>query len=185
MLLRYSDFLRENVEVYQTDDPSLASRKNLLNDLEKQSKEFLQKRIELDNIYITYKDEGDLINKLSARGFIKKTGNKKNIEFENPLLSIYSGASQKSRTLKDIEKSIEELKGRLKDKNDYLQKNPNSKESVGSEIETLNKELEEKNKQIQKISNEIVQIQRVSNERLKEITKNFKDTNRQVRSELK
>ncbi len=77
MLLRYSDFLRENVEVYQTDDPSLASRKNLLNDLEKQSKEFLQKRIELDNIYITYKDEGDLINKLSARGFIKKTGNKK------------------------------------------------------------------------------------------------------------
>jgi len=185
MLLKYSEFLRENVEVYQTDDPSLASRKNLLNDLEKQSKEFLQKRIELDNIYLTYKDEGDLINKLSARGFIKKTGDKKNIEFENPILSIYSGASQKTRNLKDIEKSVEELKGKLKEKNDYLQKNPNSKESVGGEIETLNKELEEKKKQVENISKQIVEIQRVSNQRLKEITKSFNDTNKQVRSDLK
>ena len=182
MILKYSKFISEKIEVSQTDSPGLASQKNYLNDLEKNTKEFLQKRIELDNIYMTYKDEGDLINKLAARGFIQKTGNKKKLEFLNPLFSVYSGASEKSRTLKDLEKSIEELGLKIKEKNDYLQKNPNSKESVGGEVETLNKELDEKNKQLQRLSKEIVEIQRVANERLKEMTNNFKDTNRQVRS---
>ena len=185
MIYKYNQFLKEKIEIIQTDSPSLASQKNKLNDLEKHTKEFLQKKTDLENIYLTYTDEGDLINKLSARGFIKKTGNKKQIEFENPLFSVFSSACEKTRTLKDLEKSVEELGEKLKDKNEYLQKNPSSKDSVGQEIESVRKDLGEKNKQIQKISTEIVQLQRISNQRLLDMQQDSKDTNRQVRSEIK
>ena len=105
MIKNYKSFVNELYNVYQNDPTELASQKLHANDMEKHIKEFLTKKTNLDNIYVTYKDEKDLISKLSAQKFIEQnTSDKKKIKFLNPLIGLYAQAAEKKRELRNIEK---------------------------------------------------------------------------------
>ena len=166
MIKKYSDFINETYFPEQTDSPEIASDMNKFNDIESQIKDFGKYKVVISNIYMTYTDEGDLINKLAAQKFIEKTEDKKKIKFENPVLGIWAQSCEKRRTLKDMDDQIKKWQEDIKNEEDNIKNNPSSKESGTENIKLTEDRIRLKNQEIAKRQMEISDLEKSSMDKL-------------------
>ena len=174
MIKKYSEFILELYQPEQSDPPEIASDINRISDLDKTIKDFEKSKVDINNIYLTYKDEIDLINKLSARNFIeKKTSDKKQIKFLNPLLSLWAQSCQKRRDLSSIDASIKKDELEVKNQKDNLNANPSMKDSINANIKSYTDRINTKKQDILKLQKEIIDLEKTTRDNLKEIKDEF------------
>ena len=170
MIKKYLNFLETYIPE-QTDAPEIASDMNTFNASEDQVKEFDTKKITISNIYLTYKDEKDLIDKLVSQKFIDRAGDKKTIKFHNPLLGLWAQSCEKRRELKDIEDQMGKLNQSIKDEQENLKNNPSSADTVNANIKSTEDNITQKKQEITKKQTEILNIEKLAKDKLKQ----FKD----------
>ena len=186
IITKFNTFLKEKISVVNTDSPSIISSVNRLNDMESHIKEFNSKRVEIENIYITAKDETSLIDNLKARGYINPTTNKSQMVFKNPLLGKYATICGLKKKISDLEKEQGEVDGSIKDKESQMGANPSLKDTITQDIKTKKTDVENIKRRIGEIKAECDRLERLTMKDLQEmknqLVSGLKDV-RQVRSE--
>ena len=168
LIKKYKQFLETYIPD-QTDAPEITSDMNRFNGSESQIKEFGTKKVTINNIYMTYKDEKDLIDKLVAQKFIDRTGNKKTIQFNNPLLGLWAQSCDKRRELKDMEDQISKWDQSIKDEQDNLKNNPSSADVVNANIKLTEDKISQKKQEVAKKQTEILNLEKLANDKLKQL----------------
>lgn len=174
MIKRFKEWINETYYADSTDAPEIASDMNRFNDLETQIKDFDRYRLTITNIYNTYKDEKDLINKLAAQKFIQKTENKKKMKFQNPILTLWAQSCEKRRELKDIDDQIKKWQEDIKNEEENIKNNPSSKESGQANIKLIQDKIKQKNIDLSKKQVEIVNLEKSAKDRLKSMQEDLK-----------
>ncbi len=177
LIKKYKTFINEVYLPTQSEAPEVASQMNTFNDKEKMIRDFMKDKVTISNIYMQYKDEVDLINKLSARKFIeKKTQNKKQIKFNNELLAIWAESCDKRRDLKNLEDSITKIEGDISTSKENMAGNPGLQQSEQESIDRNNEKIVEKKAKIEQLKKEIMDLERNTQERLEDIKKDLKQS---------
>lgn len=167
---KYTQFVRETYQATQGDAPEIASQMNTYNSKEKLIKDFEIHKVDVNNIYMTYKDEADLINKLAARNLIeKKTTNKKEIKFTNELLAIWAQSCEKRRDLLNIQESIEKLNQDNSDRQENIKNNPSLKDSEQESIKTNTDTISSKKQEIAQLQKEILNLEKEAKDKLNKL----------------
>ncbi len=170
MIKKYKEFINELYTIDQRDPTELASDKTYFNKAESDIKEFLNKKTTLDNIYITYKDEKDLIAKLAAQKFIPvNTGDKKKIMFTNPLIGLYADAAEKKRELRSIEDELTTQTNSLNQTKIAITQNPDAAESLKDDESHTQSKISDLNTRISQLKSDITTLERNSRDKLKEM----------------
>lgn len=167
MIKQFDQFINELYNAQSTDPPQIASDMNRYNDLENQIKDFDRLKVTVNNIYMTYKDEKDLINKLSAQKLIDKTDNKKKMKFHNPVLAIWAQSCEKRRDLKELQDQIKNWKTNISDDQSNIKANPSSKDSLSANIKLVEDKIRQKNQDISKLQIEIANLEKIAKDKLK------------------
>lgn len=184
MILRYNSFIAEKIEVTQTDTAGLASKKNYLNDIEVHIKEFPTKKTQLERIYTGYTDDQNLLQLLKNSGFIDRTiTNPREIEFLNPLFTIYYRACEKMRQLNALQKSIDDTKSNVSEKEKTLQSD-NSQTNLQMDITQLNDQLKEKLRQLDTYKSDIKDIQEQTKKKLSQLSTELKQAIKDTRTSI-
>lgn len=171
MIKNYNKFISERFLPTQNDSPEMISKMNSFNKVEEDIKDFSSKKNTVYNIYMTYKDEKDLISKLKAQNLIKNAENKNKMSFTNPLLNIWAQSCQKRRRLKNIEDDIKKWEGDKSDQQSNIQTNPSMKDSLTSQIEVLDDKISTKKDEIVQLNQEIARLERQAKLKLEEMKK--------------
>jgi len=171
IITKFNTFLKEKMSVINTDSPSIISSVNKLNDMESHIKEFNSKRVEIENIYITAKDETSLIDNLKARGYINPTTNKSQMQFKNPLLGKYASICDLKKKISDLEKEQGEVDSSIKDKESQMGTNPSLKDSLTQDIKTKKTDVENIKRRIGEVKAECDRLERLTMKELQEMQK--------------
>lgn len=169
MIKKYLKFISETYFPDQTDAPEMSSDMNKFNDVESDIKDFDKYRVSISNIYMTYTDEKDLVNKLSAQKFIDKTDNKKKMKFHNPVLGLWAQSCEKRRELKDVDDQIKKWKEDIKNEEDNIKNNPSSKESGTANIKLIEDKIKQKTQDVTKKQMEIANLEKLAKDKLKSL----------------
>lgn len=168
-LKKFKPFV-EKYTIDQNDPTEFASDKTTFNQNENFVKEFLTKKVTLENIYATYKDEKDLTTKLFAQKFIPiNTSNKKKIQFINPLFGLYAQALEKERELKSLEDDLTSQQGTLSDRQTTMNQNPDTKDSLANDVQYTQSKISDITTNIARLKNEIVTLERNTQQKLKQM----------------
>lgn len=179
--MKYLKYYSEKFNIDQNDPAELASQKLYYNDMENHIKEFLTKKTNLDNIYTTYKDEKDLITKLSAQKFIEQnTSDKKKMKFLNPLIGLYAQAAEKKREMKNIESDISNQQQTISDRNGQISENPDAKDSLQQDIDYTTSKVNDLKSRLSKIKTEIVSLERSTEKKLREMKLSLADNKKRI-----
>jgi len=181
IITKYNLFLKEKISVVNTDSPSIASAANSINDIEKNIKEFNQKKVDLENIYITSTDEKNLIANLSARKFINPVSSKSQMHFLNPLLGKYSRVCDLKKQISDLEKEKGKIDDSTKDKQSQIGTNPTLKDSLTKDIQTKKTDIENIKRRISEIKLECDRLERLTMKELQEMQKNIQSGSKEVK----
>ena len=166
MIKKYNQFVNETYVPEQTDSPEITSDMNRFNDIESDIKNFDKYKAVISNIYMTYIDEKDLINKLSTQKFIQKGQDKSKIEFENPILGIWAQSCEKRRYLKDSDDQIKKWQEDIKNEQENIKNNPSSKESGMDNIKLIEDKIKLKSQEISKKQLEISNLEKLAKDKL-------------------
>lgn len=167
MVKYFQEFILELYNADKTDPPQIASDMNRYNELENQIKDFDRLKVTVNNIYMTYKDEKDLIDKLAAQKIIDKTDNKKKLKFHNPVLGIWAQSCDKRRDLKNLQDQIKDWKTDISDEQSNIKANPSSKDSLSASIKLTEDKIRQKTQDISKLQMEIVNLEKIAKDKLK------------------
>jgi hypothetical protein len=167
MIKYFQEFILELYNADKTDPPQIASDMNRYNELENQIKDFDRLKVTVNNIYMTYKDEKDLIDKLAAQKIIDKTDNKKKLKFHNPVLAIWAQSCDKRRDLKNLQDQIKDWKTDISDEQSNIKANPSSKDSLSANIKLTEDKIRQKTQYISKLQMEIVNLEKIAKDKLK------------------
>jgi len=168
-LKKFNPFV-EKYSIGQNDPADFASDKNTFNQTENFVKEFLVKKVTLENIYVTYRDEKDLITKLFAQKFIPvNTSDKKKVQFSNPLFGLYAQALEKKRQLKSLEDDLLSQQGTLADRQTTINQNPDTKDSLSNDVQYTQSKISDINNSISRLKNEVVTLERNTQQKLKQM----------------
>lgn len=180
MIKNYTVFVNEIYNVYQKDTPEMSSDKSHVNQVELFIKEFNAKKKTIDNIYVTYKDEKDLINKLYAQKFIpSNTNDRKKIKFINPLIGLYAESAKKKRELKSLEDDLKAQQDTLNDRNSQISGNPDLRNTLQDDINYSNERINSIKQDINRVKTEILALEKNTAFKLKEMKDDLvKDKNR-------
>lgn len=181
MIKNFKKFISEKVSVLDSDSPSIASKANSLNKLEDYIKEFNNKKIELQNIYMTSIDEKDLISKLSSRKYINQVNTKSQMNFENPLLAKFATVCDLRKQIVDLEKEIETIKKSIGEKESSIKTNPSSKDSLMDDIKSKRTDIDRLKTKIQDVKNEADRLERLTITSLQEMQNEIIKGTREVR----
>jgi septal ring factor EnvC (AmiA/AmiB activator) len=171
MILKFLEFINEKISVSTTDKPSIASDINNLNNLEGFIEEFNNKKTTLQNIYMTARDEKDLINKLSASQFIDSTTNKSQMKFKNPLLGKYSTSCDYNKQILDLENEQKEIEISVGEKQSQVGPNPTLRDSLTQDIQSKKTDISRIKARISEIKSESERIERLTMKDLEEMRK--------------
>lgn len=129
------------IQPNSADTTQVAADKNNMNATIQNVSEFNSRKANLTNIYMTYKDEKDLVNKLIAQKFINKGTKITDVVFINPLLGMWAQCAQKRRELQDLQNKINQENKTLTDTTNSLNNNPSSKETINQNNENDKKQI--------------------------------------------
>lgn len=144
----------------KTDSPTTSATMNQVNKLDDDIQEFNRKRITVSNIYATYTDERDLINKLSAQKFCNKVDSKMKIKFHNELIGIWAQACDKRRQLDDMNKEVKKIEGNMKDDSDNLSTGATSQDIFNQNTDLNKSKIDTYTKKAKQLEKEIVAIEK-------------------------
>jgi hypothetical protein len=180
MIKKFKDYILENYIAEPTDAPEIASDKNQFNNIQKQVEEYNKKKTIVTNIYLSYVNEVDLINKLSGQKLIDRTADKKSIKFYNPIIGLWAQSCQKQREVKDIKAEIEKLKGNIKDEETNIKMNPSSKESIQSTIDLINDKIKLKGTEINDKLSEINNLEKTTKDKIKSYVNDINTSKKRI-----
>ena len=167
MIKRYKDFIMgEGIVPTITDSPENISNINSMNQIEKDIKEFNSKKTLVTNIYLTYIDENDLINKLTSQKFIDSKS-RKDIKFHNHLKGMWAQVCSKRREINNINNEILKWEKEIQDSNSNIRSNPSSKESIESQISLLKERILLKKKELVEKNTEILNLEKIITDKIK------------------
>lgn len=157
------------------EKPEDISIKNNYENLSDNIKEYNSKKISLQTIYNSYKDNNDLISKLKSQKYIDGNGDK--IVFINPLLGLWAQVCSKNRELNDIELDYNNKTKEYTDKKTEYNKatSQETKNLINTQLQTMNVELTNTKKQIDDLKKEIDDAQKNADDRLKEMNDRLKE----------
>jgi len=179
-LKKYKYFI-EKYTIDQNDDPGFAADKTSFNKMENDIKEFLAKKVTIDNIYLTYSDEKDLVNKLFAQKFIEQnTGDKKKIKFINPLIRMYSQTAEKKRELKSAEGELLTQNDTLTQRQSDINQNPDNKDSLQNDVDYTQSKIGDIKDKINTLKNEILSLEKTTSEELKKMKKDLENNKKRI-----
>lgn len=158
----FNQFIEEAYVLSQNDAPEITSQKSSFNKMQLDVKELFNKRVMIDNIYLTYKDTKDLISKLSAQKLIlpPNTSDVRKIQFKNPLISIWAQLSQKKRDIRNVEDSIKTDEENLKNKKEIVRTTPSMEETMKDDIELANNQILDKKKKIELLNQDMIRLKK-------------------------
>lgn len=180
MIKKFNDFISEKYFPTQNDSPDIISYMNTFNNSELVIVEYNKKKVTLTNIYLTYKDEIDLYNKLSTQEFIEKTSDKKSINFKNPLLGLWAQSCKKNRELQDITNQLNKWQEEIKSEESNIISNPSMEVSSKEQISLLEEKIKLKNKEISNKKIEILNLEKLAKTKLDEIKKELADSKKRI-----
>jgi uncharacterized phage infection (PIP) family protein YhgE len=184
MILKYNSFIAEKIDVTQTDTTGLVSKKNYINEMEVHIKEFPSKKVQLERIYTNYTDDQNLLQLLKNSGFIDRTiSNPRKIEFSNPLFTIYYRACEKMRQLNALQKSIDDTKTTVSEKEKTLQSD-NTQSNLQEDITQLNDQLKEKLRQLDTYKSDIKDIQEQTKKKLSQLSTELNQAIKDTRTSI-
>jgi chromosome segregation ATPase len=170
MIKKYKDFVKEKVNIDQNDPAEFAADKNSYNKTEADVKEFLNKKTVIDNIYLTYTDEKDLVSKLFAQKFIPlNTGDRRKIQFTNPLIGLYAQSAEKNRELKSLEDNLSTQNDTLSQTRTDISQNPSDTQALTNDVSSTQSKISDLNTKISALKNEIVTLERNTRDKLKQM----------------
>ncbi len=170
MILNFKQFINEKFIPQPTDSVTSASDKNFFNEEEDLIQKFNSNKVDLENIYKTYTDQDDLMNKLFNKGFItQKTADSKKKKFKNRYLSKWASICDKKRRIQDIE-SI--MSGNEEDINNY---NKSLADNKGNEtiINYTQEKIDNTKERLQKNKDKIIKLQKDILDLDRELKKDF------------
>lgn len=151
------------IQPNSADTTQVAADKNNMNATIQNVSEFNSRKANLTNIYMTYKDEKDLVNKLIAQKFINKGTKITDVVFINPLLGMWAQCAQKRRELQNLQNKINQENKTLTDTTNSLNNNPSSKETINQNIDNNKKQiaddrkiLNDLNKTVQSMEKDVI-----------------------------
>ena len=177
---RFKNFISEKISVLDVDSPSIASSANKINDIEKNVREFNQKRVDLENIYMTATDEKNLVANLSSRKFINPVNSKSQMQFLNPLLGKYARVCDLKKQISDLEKEQGTVDNSIKDKQAQIGPNPTAKDSLTKDIQTKKTDVENIKRRISEIKSECDRLERLTMDELQEMQKEIQSGTKEV-----
>lgn len=183
-ILRFKEFIGEKYQLDPNDAPEITSQKKSFNDIESHITEYNAKKVNLDNIYKTYIDDKDLVNKLKSQKLLE--GNPtdvKTIRFLNPLLAIHAQISRKMRKVLDIEKLIKSYQETISDKEDLSDGNKDVGDDLKQDIEENEKKIASKKTEIQKLDSEIMILKKQIDSEITKMKKQLIDSQRRINTE--
>jgi predicted nucleic acid-binding Zn-ribbon protein len=180
IITKFNIFLKEKISVINTDSPSVASSANKINDIENHIKEFNQKKVDLENIYMTATDEKNLVANLSARKFINPVSSKSQMQFFNPILSKYARVCDLKKQISDLEKEQGTVDNSIKDKQSQIGSNPTAKDSLTKDIQTKKTDVENIKRKIGEIKSECDRLERLTMAELQEMQKEIQSGTKEV-----
>jgi hypothetical protein len=183
-LSTYSKFISEKYQLDQNDSPEITSQKQSFNDLEENIKEYNLKKVTLDNIYKTYIDDSDLVNKLKSQKLLEgNPGDVKTIKFNNPLLAIHAQMSRKMRKIMDIEKIIKLEEESISNKKGASDGGKEVADSLSQDIESSQEKISSKRTEIQKLDAEIMSLKKQIDAEINKIKKQIIDSQKRINTE--
>jgi hypothetical protein len=160
-LSSYNKFLSEKYNFDPTDSLEISTQKKSANKIEQDVKEYAVKKVALDNIYLTYTDEKDLVNKLRSQNLISgNPSNQKTIEFLNPLLNIHAQISKNMRKVKSIEAEIKSEEDNKSTKSDIASETPGAKDAMNNDISAIDDKIASKKSEILKINSDMLTLKK-------------------------
>lgn len=180
-LFDYSKFIFDRYNYDQTDRLEISSQKKSANQIEEYIKEYGVKKVTLDNIYLTYVDDKDLINKLKTQKFISgNPSNQKTIEFINPLLGIHAQISQNLRKIKGIEAEIKSDEESKSSKQKISDGSPEAKDAMTNDIKSITDKIASKKADIIKINNDVLTLKKSIDIQLASMKKELMSSQRRI-----
>jgi phage host-nuclease inhibitor protein Gam len=177
-IVGFIEFINEIYQVMDTDSQSITALKKELNNLQKWIAEYPRKKTVINNIYMTFQNEKDLISKLKAQKIIanfdidaknpqriSNTNVKsiKEIETINPLIKEYIQIAQKRREIKDIETDLQKQKQTIEDRQQASSDNERLAPSFKQDIQNMNDKVTKLERQISDLQSEINKLEQNMN----------------------
>lgn len=166
----FNQFILEKINPQPDDSETLKSAKNFYNEEEEIIQKFNANKVDLQNIYLSYTNEEDLVNRLLNKKFIEeKTSDPKKMKFKNPYLEKLALIAKKKRELRDLETIVQ---GNNKDIETFKQTVADNKgnDTVINDTQT-------------KIDNSTERLKNNQN-RIKDLENEIRDLDRQIRTDM-
>lgn len=195
MIKKFGEFINEIYSETDTDTDSMVRAKTDLNQKESWIREYSSKRTILLNIFMTYQNEADFIQKLKARKLIynfeldpsnvqrvKTTSVKdsKRMKFINPLLEEVAKIGDKKRQIKNLETDITEKEKTIDARQDSISRDAMLKPSFQEDIDAMTQKISDKNAKIEELKNEIKTLETQSRNKLAQMRREVIQLNKQI-----
>lgn len=185
-ILKYSDWLVEKYQLQQNDPPEITSQKKSFNELENFITDYNNKKVTLDNIYKTYVDDKDLMNKLKSQGFLKGTPTDyKKIQFQNPLLDIHAQISRKMREIANIQDLIKSDEETIQNKETISKdvSGNDTKKTLDDDISQVQQKISDNQEKIKKLDSEIFILKKQIDSQINKMKKQLIDSQKRINTE--
>lgn len=187
MILNFEQFINEKFIPQPTDTMTSASDKNWFNEEEILIQKFNTFKTEILNIYKSYQNPMDLMNRLFNKGFIQeKTKNPKKLRFKNKYLGMWSKICDNTRKISDLEEIIS---GNQKDIQNAQQTitdnkgNQTIQDYTGNKIEKSSERLSKNSEKIDELKKEILDLDRQLKKEFELLKKKHKEANKRIQYE--
>jgi hypothetical protein len=172
MIKTYLEFINE---VY--DSTATARAEEELTKLKKDINEYQVKKTIVHNIFMTYKDDADLVAKLKAQKLVanfevdpknqakvRETTLKqaKRMKFLNPLLDQVSRIAEKRREINKLEKDISKQEETISDRKASISSDPQLGVSFQEDIDKSNEKIGRIKDDIDRLNTEIKELETLS-----------------------
>ncbi len=182
-LKTYKLFLEEaEFDVNINDEPDIKMAKEKLTTLQKQLKEYKEKKVQIDNAYLKIENDADL--NLKIESIVGKMDTLPEAD-RNPFLVEYLHIANLKRKIDKLQKGITQDK--LK-KDDFTQelalaKDDSTKKTVSFKISDIANRISTNSATIAQLTKDINNYQTILDKKLSDIEKNMKDNIKNISKE--
>ena len=187
MILNFKRFVNEKFIPQPTDTMTSASDKNWFNEEEILIQKFNSFKNEMMNIYKSYQNQLDLVNRLFNKGFVQeKTKNPKKLRFKNKYLGMWAKICDNTRKIAELEEII---LGNQKDIQNAQQTisdnkgNQTIQDYTGNKIDKSTERLQKNNEKIEELQQEILDIDRQLKKEFTLLKKKHKEAKKRIQYE--
>lgn len=187
MILNFNRFINEKFIPQPTDTMTSASDKNWFNEEEILIQKFNTFKTEILNIYKSYQNPMDLMNRLFNKGFIQeKSKNPKKLKFKNKYLGMWAKICDNTRKIQDLETIINGNKKDITNAQQTVTDNKGNQtiqDYTGNKIEKSNDRLSKNTEKVEELQHEVLDIDRRLKKEFELLKKKYKETKKRIENE--